>query len=205
MQKKMTAAILAGGPGSRMKGVIKPNLILGDKTILARMLDVLEGIFKEIIIVTNTPEHFIRYEGCLLTGDHYKGRGPIGGIHASLKAATGDAVFIFAGDMPFLNRELIIKQSDLFSELECEILIPRTGSSIEPLHSVFRRSLLSSLEEYLVSPGSYAVRDFFSERDVRFMDLGDEMREIFTNVNFPSDIPQIERIIKKKEQQKIRD
>ena len=203
MQKKMTAAILAGGPGSRMKGVVKPNLIIGDKTILSKTLDVLKGIFNEIIIVTNTPEHFIRYKGCLITSDHYKGKGPVGGIHASLKAATGDAVFIFAGDMPFLSRELILKQSALFSELDCEILSPRIGSSIEPLHSVYRRSVLRLLEEYLESSESYAVRDFFLERDVRYMDLGDEMREIFTNINFPSDIPQIERILKKRESQNI--
>lgn len=203
MQKKITAAILAGGSGSRMKGVVKPNLVLGDKTILARILDVLKRIFNEIIIVSNSPEHFIHYKGCLIAEDNYKGRGPIGGIQAALKAATGDAVFIFAGDMPFLSRELILKQTDLFYELDCDILIPRIDNSIEPLHSVYRRSVLKFLDEYMESSKGNAVRDFFSKRDVRFMDLGDEMREIFSNINFPSDIPEIERIIRKREAQNI--
>ncbi|HUX96697.1 MAG TPA: molybdenum cofactor guanylyltransferase [Bacteroidales bacterium] len=197
MQKKITAAILAGGPGSRMNGVVKPNLLLGQETILTRTLDVLKDIFNEIILVTNTPEHFIQYKGYSITADHYKGKGPIGGIHAALKASTGDAVFVFAGDMPFLSSELILKQSDLFHELDCEILVPRIGSSIEPLHSVYRRSMLKFLEEYMESSESYAVRDFFLKRDVKFMDLNNEMREIFSNINFPSDIPEIERIIKK--------
>ena len=196
MQKRITAAILAGGPGSRMNGAVKSNLFLGKETILARTLNVLKDIFKEIIIVTNTPEQFIQYKGCLISTDHYKGKGPIGGIHSALKAATGDAVFVFAGDMPFLNSELILKQSALFYELDCDILVPRIGSSIEPLHSVYRRSLLRQLEDYLESSQSYAVRDFFIKMNVKFMDLDIEMREVFSNINFPSDMSEIERIIK---------
>ena len=197
MQFKITAAVLAGGPGSRMKGAVKPNLVIGDKSVLTRILDVLKGIFDEIIIVANRPEDFTGYEGFLFTSDQYKGKGPIGGVHAALKAAKGDAVFIFAGDMPFLNTELILRQSDLFNEMDCEILVPRIGSSIEPLHSVYRRSVLGFLEEYLDTSESYAVRDFLQQRDVRFMDLDIEMREFFTNVNMPSDITEVERILKK--------
>lgn len=196
MQEKITAAILAGGPGSRMNGAVKPNLFLGTETILDRMLNVLKSVFKEIIIVTNTPEQFTQYYGCLITSDHYKGKGPIGGIHAALKAANGDAIFVFAGDMPLLSSELILKQSDLFYELDCDILVPRIGNSIEPLHSVYRRSLLRQLEEYLESSQSNAVRDFFLEKNVKFMDIDIEMREVFSNINFPSDMSDVERIIK---------
>ncbi|MBI5009667.1 MAG: molybdenum cofactor guanylyltransferase [Bacteroidia bacterium] len=106
---KITAAILAGGPASRMKGVIKPKIILDGKTILERSLFVLKNIFSEIILVTNSPELFSEYDELLITSDHIKGIGPMAGIHAALKAASGDAVFIFAGDMPLLNNDLMLE------------------------------------------------------------------------------------------------
>lgn len=196
MQKKITAAILAGGPAKRMKGVVKPNLLLGGKTIMERSFSVLRDLFSELIIVTNSPEEFSEYNGCLIIGDYLKGIGPLGGIHSALKTASGDAVFIFAGDMPLLDSELIKKQTALYSELGCDILVPRIGAATEPLHSIYSRSLLIKLEDYLASGGSRAVRDFYQVADVQFMDLGTEMNSKFLNINTPSDLTEVERIFK---------
>jgi molybdenum cofactor guanylyltransferase len=196
MRMKITAAILAGGPASRMNGVIKPKIILDGKTILERSLSVLKNIFSEIILVTNSPEIFSGYGELLITSDHLKGIGPLAGIHAALKAATGDAVFIFAGDMPLLNHDLIVKQAGLFEELECDILVPRTGSEIEPLHSVYSRTLLNRLEYYLSTSQSRAVRDFFMSVSVKFMETGSEVNSGFFNINSPADIIEAERILK---------
>lgn len=193
---KITAAILAGGPASRMKGVIKPKIILDGKTILERSLFVLKNIFSEITLVTNSPELFSEYDELLITRDHIKGIGPIAGIHAALKAASGDAVFIFAGDMPLLNYDLIVKQAGIFEELECDILVPRTGSEIEPLHSVYRRSLLPKLEDYISTAKSMSVRDFCLSVNVKYMDMEKDINGNFFNVNSHSDITEVERIIK---------
>lgn len=196
MQKKITAAILAGGPAKRLKGVVKANLLVEGETIMERSFTILNYLFSELIIVTNSPDEFSEYKGCLIIGDYFKDIGPLAGIHSALKTASGDAVFIFAGDMPLLNIELIQKQTALYSELECDILVPRIGEAIEPLHSIYSRSVLQKLEDYLLSGGSRAVRDFFQVADVRFMDLGEEMNSIFFNINTPSDIVEIERIFK---------
>ena len=196
MQKKITAAILAGGPAKRLKGVVKANLLVEGETIMERSFTILNNLFSELIIVTNSPDEFSEYKGCLIIGDYFKGIGPLAGIHSALKSASGDAVFIFAGDMPLLSSELIKKQTTLYSELECDILVPRIGAAIEPLHSIYSRSVLQKLEDYLASGGSRAVRDFFQVADVRFMDLGEEMNSIFFNINTPSDIVEIERIFK---------
>lgn len=196
MQSKITAAILAGGPASRMGGVIKPEILLDGKTILEHSLSVLRNNFSEIILVTNSPEIFSGYADLIITGDHYKGIGPLGGIHAAIKAASGDAVFIFAGDMPFLNRDLILKQKDLFDNQGCDILVPRAGKEIEPLHSIYSRTLLSRLEDYLSTSQSRAVRDFFLSAKVKFMDVDTDMTGKFLNINSHSDIEEAERIIK---------
>jgi|WetSurMetagenome_2_1015567.scaffolds.fasta_scaffold34413_3 molybdenum cofactor guanylyltransferase len=198
MRKVITAAILAGGPGSRMKGILKPGLLIDGKTILSRTLDAIRDIFDELILVTNKPEEFIKYKECIVVSDHYRGIGPLGGIHAGLQNASNDSVFIFAGDMPLLNTELIERQIGLFKVLNCDILVPKTGSSIEPLHSICRRSVLNQLDKYLSDEKDHAVREFLRTVDTRYMDLDEteEILNIFSNINIPSDIRKIEKILK---------
>lgn len=205
MAKKIAAAILAGGPGSRMKGVIKPNILIAGETVLSRTLNTIKGIFDEIIIVTNKPEEFTKYSDCIITSDQYEGIGPLGGIHAALKKSSCETLFILAGDMPLLSNELINKQICLFEELNCDILVPKTGTFIEPLHSVYRLDVMKRLEVYLNSNGNNAVREFFSLVDTRYMELheSEDIRIIFSNINYPTDIHEAEKYIRRDKNQTI--
>ena len=198
MKPGISAAILAGGPARRMKGVAKPNIIVGGEKIIVRTLATLKDLFDEIIIVTNTPAEFTPASGCKIVADHYTGIGPIGGIHAALKAACGDAVFIFAGDMPMLSRSFIKRQKLLFENVDCDILVPKTGSSVEPLHSIYRTSVLSLLEEYLSAANDNAVHVFFNTVNTKYMELDEteELRNMFSNINLQSDVTHIEKIIR---------
>jgi molybdopterin-guanine dinucleotide biosynthesis protein A len=154
-------------------------------------------LFPEIIIVTNTPGEFAEYSDCIVIPDQFTGVGPIGGIHAALNASSSDAVFIFAGDMPLLSLSLIEKQVEFFETNSCEILVPKTGESIEPLHSIYKRTILNQLGEYLSGRKSNAVREFFTVVDTGYMEMDEDesVRRCFTNINFSSDIAVIERII----------
>jgi molybdopterin-guanine dinucleotide biosynthesis protein A len=204
MKKSITAAILAGGPGSRMQGAVKPNIVIAGKTILARTLDVIRDIFSEIILLTNTPEEFNCHNEYLIVSDKYSEAGPLGGIHTALHLASNKAVFVFGGDMPLLNKILIEKQIDLFGILGCDVLVPRLGTSVEPLHSIFSQSVLSSLEIYLSGNNGYAVRDFFRTVNTKYMELEEteELLNVFSNINFSSDIPKIEKIVELEERRK---
>lgn len=197
MKPGISAAILAGGPARRMKGVTKPNIIVGGEKIIDRTLATLKDLFDEIIIVTNTPEEFTTATGCKIVADQYTGIGPIGGIHAALKAACGDAVFIFAGDMPLLSSDFIKRQKVLFESLNCDILVPKTGTSVEPLHSIYRTSILNLLEEYLSGTNDNAVYVFLNRMNTRYMELDEteELRNTFSNINLQSDIRLVEKII----------
>jgi len=205
MRKKIAAAILAGGPGIRMNGVTKPNILIAGETVLSRILVTIKGIFDEIIIVTNKPDEFSAYSDCIITSDLYKGIGPLGGIHAALKITSSETLFLLAGDMPFLSKELINKQISLFEELECDILVPKTGTFLEPLHSVYKCNVLKRLEAYLKHKENNAVREFFSLVDTRYMELNEsgDLRIVFSNINYPADLQAAEIIIKKDKDQAI--
>ena len=125
--------------------------------------------------------------------DHYRNTGPLGGIHAALKASTREATFVFAGDIPFIKRELIQDQINEFIKVGNKILVPRIGNFIEPLHVIYRNSVLNDLERFIVNRESRSVRDFLGEMDVGYLQIheSEENKKAFTNINSPADLPDI--------------
>jgi molybdenum cofactor guanylyltransferase len=194
---KISAVILAGGLNSRFGGIIKAKIRIGGRTIISRILDTIDGVFDEIILVTNIPEEFTGFDNLKITHDHFLNIGPLGGIHAAIKVSSMDAVFVFAGDMPLLDKQLIIRQIDYYSKNVFDILVPRVGQYMEPLHSIYNCSLLGKLENYLSGNHNQAVRAFISEMNTMFFDLeeSEETLRALLNVNSPSDIPAVEKIL----------
>ena len=193
MANSISGVILAGGTNKRFGGITKSNIIVGGKTIISRMISTIGNIFDEIIIVTNKPEEFREYIQYLIIEDQYLKAGPLGGIHAALKTSSEDAIFVFAGDMPFLDGKIIIDQINEFIKRQHDVLIPEVDQFIEPLHAIYRKSVLNDLERFLSEGKSRAVRDFLSEVNVGYFQVPKTRKtEIaFANINSPSDLDKI--------------
>lgn len=185
----ISGVILTGGSNTRFDGITKANLLIDGRTIISGITEILKQIFPEIIIVTNTPEEFIEYSEYRIVGDHFIKVGPLGGIHAALKASSCNAVFVVAGDMPFLNKDLIVRQTDFFLNNNCDALVPAVNQNIEPLHAIYNIIILDKLEKYLSGDSNFAVREFFNKIDTRYLEFenSDETMIAFTNINTPSD------------------
>lgn len=196
----ISGVILAGGENTRFDGTTKANLVLEGRTIISGITEILSKIFHEIIIVTNTPEEFSEYTEYTIAGDLFRKAGPLGGIHAAMKASSCDAVFVVAGDMPLLDLNLIIRQTDFFLNNRCEALIPSVNKNIEPLHAIYSLSVLKKLEDYLSEDSGYAVREFLTKIETRYLDFGDEqdVKNAFTNINTPSDFINFKSVKNKK-------
>jgi molybdopterin-guanine dinucleotide biosynthesis protein A len=181
----ISGVILAGGENKRFKGIIKSNIVIGKSTILEKTVETISSLFGEIIIVTNTPDEFNISSSCRFTGDHYLNKGPLGGIHAAMKASKGRSVFVFAGDMPFLDRSIIEKQIKVYLKTRSEILVPEINGLYEPLHSIYSNQLICKLEDYLVTENVPAVRSFFKYANVSFLKFRDseKSRKAFMNIN----------------------
>lgn len=190
MIKNISAAILAGGESRRFGGIVKSNIVINGRPIVDSIVLTISELFDDIIIVTNTPAEFGRFSNCRFAEDLFRNAGPLGGIHAALKSAGNPSVFIFAGDMPFLQKHLIEEQIKTFKKSDCDILIPCAGEMTEPLHAVYRTSLLPVLESFLLSGGSRAARDFLSGVNTGEFHVPDPeaARRAFTNINSPNDI-----------------
>ena len=193
MANRISGVILAGGSNKRFGGTTKANVVIGGITIISRMISTIGMIFDEIIIVTNKPEEFREYDQYLIIEDQYLKAGPLGGIHAALKTSSEDAIFVFAGDMPFLDKEIITNQINEFNKTKHDVLIPAVDQFIEPLHAIYRNSVLNDLERFLSEGKSRAVRDFLSEENVGYLQIPNtEKTELaFSNINSPSDLDKI--------------
>jgi len=193
LKTTIAGAILAGGDSKRFGGFLKSGIVIDGKTIISRIAGTITGIFDELIIVTNTPSQFKEYPDFRITGDHFHKAGPLAGIHAALKTTSCEAAFIFAGDMPFLDSNLIRRQISLFEERRPEALVAKTGDLIEPLHAIYRVSLIPGLENYITGGKSRAVRDFIKGLDVDYFEPepGSFSKKVFTNINSRSDIEKL--------------
>ncbi len=192
-----SAAILSGGKNSRFNGENKAQLKLDNQKIIDRILNVLTTIFDEIIIVSNQKDLYSEYTNVKIVSDYYKEIGPLGGIHSALKNANNDNVFIVSCDMPFLNKDMIIKQIEFHHLKESDITIPRLADSNEPLHGIYKKSIISILEKHIQSSDNYRIRSLFEFISISYflIDTNEKTKKIFTNINNPDDYNKINSFI----------
>lgn len=197
MTNDIAGVILAGGSNSRFNNIIKAKIEICGVSIIQRILNIIQPVFSEIVIVTNTPDEFSDLSGVSFTSDTFLKTGPLGGIHAALKTTTSDAIFVFAGDMPLLDRKIIEKQLEDFKLSSCDILIPRINGDIEPLHAIYSSTVYQMLDTYLSGKKNYAIREFITQMNVSYSELDNnyENRIAFSNVNTPEDKILIEEIL----------
>ena len=105
MYDDITAIILSGGKSSRM-GTNKSLLKIGDKTIIERLLDLLQSMFKDVILITNESDDY-KFLGLPIYEDIFRHRGPLAGIHSGLKHSKTNLNFIISCDLPFMTKEMI--------------------------------------------------------------------------------------------------
>ena len=196
MFNNISGVILAGGDSSRFNGIIKSKIVINGRTIISRIIDTLDELFDEIIIVTNRPEEFTEYSSCKIIGDCIFNKGPLGGIHAALKMTDKEALFVVAGDMPLIDKDYIARQVDFYMKNVCEVLIPSVNNYIEPLHGIYKHTIMTILEDFLKKENNYALRDFFKIADTRYLEFedSDKSKKAFTNINSPSDIIKVKNL-----------
>jgi molybdopterin-guanine dinucleotide biosynthesis protein A len=177
-----------------MGGVDKSRIRIGGAPLIHSIAGLLQELFEEVILVSNQPElHRDLADRVLIASDVYRGRGPLGGIHAGLASTNAEALFCVACDMPSLRQELIEAQVREFRRAgggRCQVLIPRIGELIEPLHGIYRKELEPVAREICEAAGKYAIRVLLSRARTCYWELEDLPlhRSAFFNLNTPKDL-----------------
>jgi molybdenum cofactor guanylyltransferase len=184
----ISAVILAGGRSTRFGGRIKSKELVNGIMIIDRIINVLDKIFGEIIIVTNTPEEFSGYRNCTVVTDILKDSGPLGGIHAAASVSSGKALFVVAGDMPFLDAGLIRRLVDFAMAKDSDAVIPAHEGQIEPLHGIYSIASGKKIEELFSAAQGRSVRDLLKIISVCYFEVSDSDCVSFININTPDDL-----------------
>lgn len=194
---KISAAILAGGNNIRFKGKSKANVTISGARIIVRMLKVLNDIFDEIIIITDTPEDFKSFKQFKIVPDKLKNKGPLGGIHAALSTVNNDSVFVFAGDMPCLSRDIILEQIKFYKSNTANVCLPRINNNINHLHSIYNKNIFKELDKYLTNSDRYSTKEFLKlvRKRYFYLDNTDKNQQAFSYINSPNDIEEMQEKI----------
>lgn len=184
--------ILAGGRSLRL-GHDKVLETIDSKSLLQRVVSRAGPVCKDILIVTakerDIPQLVSRTRLRVVT-DIFPGKGPLGGIYTGLVKSGYSYNLVVAADMPFLNRALLrymIGLSDGF-----DTVVPRVGDLVEPLHAVYSKGCLATIETML-RQGNLSVADLLRRVRVRYVEAGeidrfDPQHLSFFNINTGADM-----------------
>jgi len=185
-----TSAILSGGTNSRFNGRIKSLVPFHNKPILEHQTQVLKSLFSKIMLITNYPDQFSDYRDLLIYTDIIPGKGPLSGIHTALKKSNHDLVFIVAGDMPFININIIARQI-IAAGKKYDVIIPQVNNKIEPLHGIYHKKVIDKLENFLQSGKRSSVKEFLKTINVFYWETDNETP--FININTPEELKRYEK------------
>jgi len=182
-----SAIILAGGKSSRM-GRAKALLEFDGEPLITHLVRGLSHLFGETVIVAAPGQELPPLEATLVR-DEVAYQGPVGGIYYGLKAVRGEAGFVTSCDVAFLNAPLIAHMVAQISNHD--VVVPYWEERFQPLHAVYRRSVLPLLAGQLERG---ELRPVYLFDKVRTLKIGaDEIRSFdpeglsFFNMNSPAD------------------
>jgi molybdopterin-guanine dinucleotide biosynthesis protein A len=185
----VTAFILAGGRSTRM-GTDKAFVDYDGRTLLARVLDLAGSVTSDVRIVGNT-EKFAPFAP--VVEDVFRDRGPLGGIHAALRASLTELNVMLAVDTPFVSRaflQYLISQSR--AAPGATVVVPRGGGGWQPLCAIYRREFAGAAETALLA-GRNRIDPLFNvvrTRVIEEQELEDAgfSPAIFRNLNTPEEL-----------------
>jgi molybdopterin-guanine dinucleotide biosynthesis protein A len=185
----LAAFILAGGKSTRM-GTDKAFVDYEGRTLVERALDLARSVTSEVCIV-GSREKFAPFAP--VVEDIFQECGPLGGIHAALRASAAELNLMLAVDTPFVSRaflQYLINQAR--GAPEAVVVVPRVDGGWQPLCAVYRREFADAAENALRT-GRNRIDRLFDEVRTRVI----EQKElegagfslaIFRNLNTPEEL-----------------
>lgn len=206
MSRDKSAIILAGGKGSRLGYVDKAFLMYNGRFFIDILIKKLTD-FKEVIVVTNSPEKYTKYvkdykysNNIKIVTDKIKNIGPIGGIYTGLLTSKYDENFILSCDTPFISEEFIKYMKELSGDYL--IAVPTHEANMEPLCAIYKKGIIKKIEKS-IEEKNYRVNSIFNESHVKRIELENFLdKEMiikrFYNVNTDYELKNINQIEKNK-------
>jgi len=165
-------------------GTDKAFVTLNGCTLLEHALDLAHSVTSDVRIVGNAAR-FAPFGP--VVEDIFPDCGPLGGIHAALRASLAELNLILAVDTPFVSPNFMQCLIARSRESTAVATVPRSEQGWQPLCAVYRRQF-ADLAEKALQEGKYKIDALFDPQ--RIQEIGEEkMRsagftvEMFRNLN----------------------
>lgn len=169
-------------------GTPKALLLFDGEPLIVHIVSALQRMVDEVVVVA-APGQELPSISASVVRDEVAYQGPVGGICYGLAAAGGEVCFVTSCDSVFLNSELV--RHVLGRIAAYDVVVPSWGGRLQPLHAVYRRSVLPQLQAQLASGELRPVSLFGKVRTLEIHE--DEIRRFdpegwsFFNMNRPED------------------
>ena len=169
---------------------------VGGETLVERVTGALSARCSEVILAGAAAAP----PGVRAVGDDRPGQGPLAGMEAGLAAARFPLVFVAAGDMPFLNPELVDHLLGVVHDRDAVAAVPDDGGRLHPLCAAYSREVLPRLRIAL-DGGVRAARAFLRGLDGVAYVPAAELRPfgdpdlLLMNVNSPEDLARARSVV----------
>lgn len=201
MSESVSAILLAGGKSSRL-GTDKAKVKLdGESVMIQSIAKKLSVVSDDIVVSTNGRRYEEITTSVRWAVDVNPGAGSLMGLYSGLFAVKHDYAIAVACDMPFINIELLKYMIGMPRDYDA--LLPRIGDKTEQLHSIYSKSCLKKMEQFLES-GRLRITAFLGEINVKFVpeeiiNRYDPQHLSFFNVNTAEQLKQAQSILKNEE------
>lgn len=189
----LSAFILAGGKSTRM-GTDKAFVTLDGRTLLARSLDLVRSVTADVRIVGDAGK-FGPFAP--VVEDVFRDCGPLGGIHAALRASREDLNLILAVDLPFVSLALLQYLITRARSSPAAVTVAQSGGGWQPLCAIYRREF-ADVAEAALRAGRCKIDALFDPS--RTQVIGEDELEIvgfapriFRNLNTRSELEEASR------------
>lgn len=174
---------------------------MSGQTLLARTVDRISPVCKDVIIVTRREQlkslAMVKLDARLVV-DLFPDRGSLGGLYTGLKSATTSHALVVACDMPFLNTTLLRHLVELSSGND--IVVPRYRGLTEQLHAVYSVKCIPTIEQ-LFKRGLFQIQKLYDIHKPKFVESDviagfDPQFLSFFNINTESDLEQARNLLR---------
>ena len=177
-------------------GAEKAFVKLNGRTLLEHAITLARSVSPEVRIVGSRAK-FSRYGD--VVEDKFPQHGPLGGIHAALRASSSELNLMLAVDMPFVEvRFLDFLLQEAARHESAVVTIPRAGGAWQTLCAVYRKPFADLAEEALRA-GKNKIDPLFRGIEMRILEEQELIEQnfspaLFRNLNTPEEIEQASKI-----------
>lgn len=164
----MNSLILAKGEKSQRLKMDKSTIEFFGKNIIEIVIEKISGLFFQIFVVSVFPERFENYksEKLTLVKDNVY-CGPMGAIYTGLEFSDSEYNFVFACDMPFINKDFVMFMMEKV-QVGYDIVIPEYNGFLEPLHCIYHKRV-STVMKKMIEEKQFQLKNLFTQVKVKYI------------------------------------